>query len=95
MRDELREYSIMIWPIEGLSGSMLVNLYATSVSGRPQIHCKCMGVKWAEILNKTRPLPICESYDIDSIELLLRKTPCDLHVRCRMSDLEAIGFTYS
>lgn len=95
MRDEIREYSIIIWPIEGPNEGILVNLYATSVSGRPQIHSRYLGVKWAEVINSIRPLLICESYDIDSIEALLSKTPCDLHVRCKMRDLEAIGFIYS
>ncbi|MGO8759962.1 MAG: hypothetical protein ACLQG3_17735 [Terracidiphilus sp.] len=95
MKDETREYAIIIWPIEGPNGGRLVNLYATSVSGRPQIHSRYMGVKWAEVINKIRRLPVGESYDVDSIEGLLSKTPCDLHVHCTMRDLEAIGFIYS
>jgi hypothetical protein len=95
MKDVTREYSIIIWPFEGPNGGTLVNLYATSVSGRPQIHSKYLGVKWAEVINQIRQLPVAESYDVDSIEGLLSQTPCDLHVRCTMRDLETIGFIYS
>jgi hypothetical protein len=70
MRDETREYSIIIWPIGTADGGVLVNLYAASF-GRPQIHSKYMGVKWAEAINKIRVLPVSESYDIDSIKGLL------------------------
>jgi hypothetical protein len=92
MKDEKREYSIIIWPTNGPNGGMLVNLYATSISGRHQIHSKLIGVKWADIINEIRRLPIGESYDVDSIESLLKQTPCDLHVFCTMRDLESIGF---
>ncbi len=94
MEDETREYSIIIWPIESQNGSILVNLYATSVSGRPQIHGKSLGVNWADAIDEFKRLPIDESYDVDSIQGLLSQTPCDLHVRCTMRELEAIGFIY-
>lgn len=92
MRDKTREYSIIVWPVEESNGGTLVNLYATSISGRPQIHSKLIGVKWDGVINEIRRLPIVESYDIDSIESILKQTPCDLHVRCTMRDLETVGF---
>lgn len=90
--DDMRWYGVVIY--RHTNGEETYdNLEASSETGSaPPKHCELHGVKWSSVAEKFRGLNLEESDDLSSIEAMLNRTPCQIRVKCRASDLEAIGF---